>query len=327
MPSWKFSLLLALVLFSSPIHAVDISSAQQRADTSDEQLARWLSNMLLDHRFSLEEVRSVTGLSEQQLREATSRLLKIDLDRLPPPAVPAVDKPLRILPYPGGRHPRIGFLDGAVDPQRETKFSAFLPWDPSGYVVVDLPEAVWSNLGLTYLAHTHVPTIWSQQEVTLEQLEWNVAPDGSLSLERRLPNGISFKTWAKPTPTEVRMGMSLTNDTHQPLSDLRIQMCAMLKGAPGFAQLTNDNKLFLPPLAAVHDGSKSRWIITGWQPIHRTWGNTKCPCLHADPRIPDCPPGETREVLGWLSFYQGTDIYGELSRIYRTNWSTTQNLR
>ena len=24
------------------------------------------------------------------------------------------------MPYPGGRHPRIGFLEGAVDPQRET---------------------------------------------------------------------------------------------------------------------------------------------------------------------------------------------------------------
>jgi hypothetical protein len=34
----------------------------------------------------------------------------------------------RVLPYPGGRHPRVGFLDGAIDPQRGTKASVFAPW-------------------------------------------------------------------------------------------------------------------------------------------------------------------------------------------------------
>jgi hypothetical protein len=52
---------------------------------------------------------------------------------------------LFVLPYPGGRHPRIGFLDGAVNPQRETKISVSTPWDEQSYVVVDLPEAIWSN--------------------------------------------------------------------------------------------------------------------------------------------------------------------------------------
>ena len=68
---------------------------------------------------------------------------------------------LKVLPYPGGRHPRIGFLDGAIRPQRETKFSVFLPWDLSQYVVVDLPEAIWMKRGkdreLLYLAHTARP--------------------------------------------------------------------------------------------------------------------------------------------------------------------------
>ena len=34
-----------------------------------------------------------------------------------------------MLPYPGGRHPRLGFLDGAIRPQRETKVSVFAPWE------------------------------------------------------------------------------------------------------------------------------------------------------------------------------------------------------
>ena len=70
-----------------------------------------------------------------------------------------------MLPYPGGRHPRIGFLEGAIDPQRETKLSVFTPWHDSSYVVADVPEAIWSNLGLTYLAHTHIPTIWTAQKI------------------------------------------------------------------------------------------------------------------------------------------------------------------
>ena len=51
------------------------------------------------------------------------------------------------------------------------------------YVVVDVPEAIWSNLGLTYLAHTHIDTIWGRKNFSLPQLEWNVKGDGSLSHE------------------------------------------------------------------------------------------------------------------------------------------------
>jgi hypothetical protein len=31
--------------------------------------------------------------------------------------------------------------------------------------------------------------------------------------------------------------------------------------------------------------------------------------------VEDCPPGETRSVRGWLSFYEGTDIDAELKRL------------
>ena len=76
------------------------------------------------------------------------------LQGIRPPAKPP-DR-LLLLPYPGGRHPRIGFLEGAIDPHRDTKCSVFLPW--GGYAVVDVPEAVWCEKQLVYLAHTHLPT-------------------------------------------------------------------------------------------------------------------------------------------------------------------------
>jgi hypothetical protein len=89
----------------------------------------------------------------------------------------------------------------------------------------------------------------------------------------------------------------------------------MLKGAAGFEQQTNDNKVFASPYAACRSSDGKKWIITAWDPVHRCWDNPKCPCLHSDPKFPDCAPGETQRVRGWLSFYEGSDIHAEFRRI------------
>ena len=96
--------------------------------------------MILDHRFTAQEVRLATGLPIDQAEREVQRIQAIDTEPRP--------SRLRVLPYPGGRHPRRGFLDGALDPERETKISIFPPWEDGGYAVVDVPEAVFSNLGL-----------------------------------------------------------------------------------------------------------------------------------------------------------------------------------
>src|SRR5207237_2080147 len=132
----------------------------------DADLKYWLQNMVWYHRFSADELAEATGLTRDDI---AATLKEFDIRPDNRPKRPA-DAPLLVLPYPGGRHPRIGFLDGAVNPQRETKISVFTPWDPKSYVVADVPEALWSNLGLTYLAHTHVPTLWTNQKITLEPL-------------------------------------------------------------------------------------------------------------------------------------------------------------
>ena len=96
----------------------------------------------------------------------------------------------------------------------------------------------------------------------------------------------------------------------------------MLKGAKGFSQQTNENKIFEKPYVACRSDDGRRWIITAWTPCDRVWGNAPCPCLHSDPKFPDCPVGETRLLRGWLSFYEGTDIRAELRRIDTTGWQT-----
>lgn len=317
-------LLQRLVVLGLVLIQVTIVSAQDVANArrpkNDDDLRRWLQNMVWYHHFSTEEIRQATGLSDAEIRDATRRF------EIRPETKPTrpVDAPVLVLPYPGGRHPRIGFLDGAVDPQRETKISVFTPWDPTSYVVVDVPEAIWSNLGLTYLAHTHVPTIWSKRDIVLPQLEWNRRPNGDLEIQRELPNKIAIAARIVPGKNGVRMKLTLTNGTSEPLSDLRVQNCVMLRGAIGFDQQTNDNKLLQSPYVACRNEASDRWIITAWQPCHRPWANPPCPCLHSDPKFPDCPPGESRTVVGWLSFYEGTDVQAELKRLQELRWDRVE---
>lgn len=286
-----------------------------RRPRSEQERRKWLENMVWQHQYSIEEVHGATGLSQDFIAK--------ELDRF---NISAATKPRRsdenllVIPYPGGKHPRIGFLEGAINPQRETKVSIFTPWDPSSYVVLDVPEAIWSNLGLTYLAHTHIPTLWEQQGIALEQLEWAESPDGSLECERELPNGIVFGTKLEPDSDAMHMEMWLTNGTAEALTDLRVQICGLLKFAKGSEQQNNDNKLFWGPYAACGNAAGDRWVIMGWDPIHRTWGNEDCPCVHADPQFPDCLPGETQRLRGWFSFFEGTNVFREMLRIDRTGW-------
>ncbi len=316
------SILFGIVVVGSAAHtAIAIDPATARRPKNDDDLRYWLQNMVWYHRFTAEEIKAATGLTENEIAAALKRF-GITPDNKPKRSSGA---PLLVLPYPGGRHPRIGFLDGAVNPQRETKVSVFTPWDAENYVVVDVPEAIWSNLGLTYLAHTHVETVWTRQKIELEPLEWNRRSDGAFDIERKLPNGIVFGVKVVSTTNVVRMELWLTNGTKETLRDLRVQNCVMLKGAKGFEQQTNDNKVFSSPCVACRSSDGKRWIITAWEPCHRPWANPPVPCLHSDPKFPDCSPGETKRLRGRLSFYEGVDIEAEFRRIDQTGWRETVN--
>ena len=172
-----------------------------RTPADDDDLRYWLDNMVSYHRFTTAEVRAATGLSAESVRSALERFeIRVE----PPPERP-VDSRLLVMPYPGGRHPRTGFLDGALRPQRETKISVFAPWNDHDYFVLDVPEAIRRNdearHGLLYLAHDHVDTMWTKQQVELESLEWQRNADGALVMERRLPNGVVFGTKVTPAGT------------------------------------------------------------------------------------------------------------------------------
>lgn len=282
-----------------------------RQPSSDDELRFWLSNMLVDHHYSLVEASAVTGMSPREIAASVARL----------GAVKRVDLPenrLRVLPYPGGRHPRTGFRDGAIRPQRETKLSVFLPWDAKSYVVVDVPEAIWWNRGdqreLLYLAHTHVPTTWDKLSQTVSPAEWQRTSNG-WQVTRRLPNGVAFGCDAVAGDRELQLKLWIRNDSTEVLKGLNVQNCVMLAAASGFDQLSNENKRLKSPFVACRDGDGQRWIITGWQACVRPWANEPCPCMHADPQFPDCPPSESKELKGIIAFYEGEDIDAELERL------------
>ena len=286
---------------ASDLQTIETQSRSLRSNDRD----RWLDNMIIDHRFNEFEIRNATGLPLEEARR------EINTRATTPP-----EPGLRLRPYPGGRHPRRGFLDGALNPQRETKVSVFPPWEDGGYVVVDVPEAIFSNLGLTYLAHTHIPTIW--EDVNLEKLEWTVDDRNSmdsLTMARELPNGIRFTSQVSSVHDGATMSISLYNGTDQELSGLRVQVCAMLKGAVGFQNQEKLQTLHRPPFIAIKAVDKPRWIITGWSPNHRCWTNPPVPCVHSDPVFPDCSKGETVRVSGGVWFYEGENVQSELARL------------
>jgi peptidoglycan/xylan/chitin deacetylase (PgdA/CDA1 family) len=253
----------------------------------------WLENMIGAHRYSTEESAKVLGWTDKQVAAAAEEIK------------PAPLKGLQVRPYPGGRALRVGFREGAIDPLRGTKASVFLPWSPEQYVVIDLPEAIFSNLGLLFLAHTHVPTIWNGENRIIDNVDWERLPQGGLRSRWRLPNTIEFGAVVRPEADQVRMELWLTNGAPEPLTKLRTQICVLLKGAPDFNDQTNDNKVMGKTMAAVKSRAGNRWIMTEWEHCGRTWANAPCPCLHSDPVLPDCPPGETVRVAGRLWFAEG----------------------
>lgn len=226
---------------------------------------------------------------------------------------------VEVLPYPGGRHPRAGFLDGAIDPLRGTKAGVFLPWDTDSYLVIDLPELITSHLGHLFLAHTHVPTIWNERDVWLDNVDWTRNGDGSLSLSWPLPNGVVFGAEIRPGSVEhgVDLELWLRNGLDEKLRGLRTQICVMLKAAVGFGTATTDNKTFESPVAAVRSADGERWILTAWDNAGRVWGNKDCPCMHSDPLLPDCQPGDTVRVRGRLWFVEGSEISSEIAAARR----------
>lgn len=294
---------MAVLLFA-------LTAAPATGAPQGEDLRFWLENMIWYHHYTLDEMAQATGLPKPEIERATKDL---DITRATRPKRNP-QAPLLVLPYPGGRHPRIGFLDGAINPMRGTKFSVFLPWPDAGYVVVDLPEAIWANGELIFLAHTHIPTVWDKKGITLPDIDWTRKEGGRLESRRRLPDDVEFAMRVLPRREFVDMELSIENGSDKALTQIRSQNCVMLKGAPDFNGQTSENKVKIDEVVAVRSKDGRRWIATAWD-SGRPWENPPVPCMHSDPNFPDCPPGKTVTARGRIFFYEGEDIRDEIQRL------------
>ncbi|MEW4567388.1 hypothetical protein AB1L88_05920 [Tautonia sp. JC769] len=283
----------------------------------DEALEQSLRSMLVYHDFSVEEMAAATGRPAEFVRRALDHF---ELSRETRPELPD-DGRLLILPYPGGRHPRLGFLDGAIDPRADTKVSLISPWGGREYVVVDLPEAIWWEDELLFLAHTHIPTLWTEAGIELGPQPWARQSDRSLSNRRRFPNGVTVDAKIVPVRQGVVMELSLTNHGEVPLRDLRAQVCVLLRGLSGFDEQSADWDALQAPYAARRSQDRAdRWLVTAWDDCQRAWANPDCPCLHSDPKFPDCPPGQTVKARGVIAFVEAADFRSACDAVDRLNW-------
>lgn len=266
--------------------------------------------MVESHGFEDAEVAAGMGWDVEKAREERERL------GLKKKVAGGRDKAgrLRVLAYPGGRHPRIGFLEGAVEPRRETKVSVFTPWEGGGYVVVDVPEAVFCDRGLIWLAHQHIPTVWDQKGLELEKQEWRREGEGVLASRRILPDGVEIAVRIESGRDEVRMRMEVFNGSDKPLKEVRGQVCVMMKGAKGFAGQSEAGVIKEGMWAAKKSAEGSQWVVTGWRPLHRTWNNIAVPCIHSDPWIGEVGVGQSRGAEGMVWFWEGEDVRGEMKR-------------
>ncbi|MCH1510432.1 MAG: hypothetical protein L7T84_14585 [Akkermansiaceae bacterium] len=287
----------------------------QRPPKSEEDLKYWLENMVWYHQFSSDEISLATGLTEQEISSALERL-NISHENHPP----RNKERLLALPYPGGRHPRIGETELAINPQRETKVTVFPPWEDGGYAVLDLPEAIRIGETYFYIAHSDLSTIWERQNIVLPALEWSRKDDGILESSRNLPNGIAFRAKVTPMVDHLKLDFWLTNGSGGPLQNIHIQNCLLLGNLEGFKSQAGGNLYAWGNYSACRNGEENRWIITAWEHVGKNWGIKECPCLHADPILPLIRKGETIRLQGLVSFYEGQNIGAEFKRIEKTGW-------
>ncbi|MCC6796745.1 MAG: polysaccharide deacetylase family protein [Candidatus Hydrogenedentes bacterium] len=283
--------------------------------------AFWL-NVMQHHKYTEEEIATVF---DWPLNTLTARMPAFEKDPIAWPQPTKKDR-IVVLPYPGGRHPRIGFLDGAVAPLRGTKVSIFSPWDldketgnDANYVVLDIPEAIFSKEdGLLFLAHTHVQTVWDKQHTPIDDNEWELLPNGALENAWTLPNKVRFGARILPANEAVDLELWLENGTDKSLTGLRTQICAMLKGMKGFDQQTSQNKQFTGSVAVTELPDGERNILVSFERCGRVWGNEKCPCMHSDPVLPDAAPGQRVSVTGRLWFHHGPGLDRSIARGQRS---------
>lgn len=105
--SWLWSLVWISAVDAEP----QTSTVRSPQGTADQ--AEWLENMIRFHRFTAAEIRDATGLGDEVIAAALKQwgpTSEASASGTGSKGFTHADGTIGILPYPGGRHPRLGFL-------------------------------------------------------------------------------------------------------------------------------------------------------------------------------------------------------------------------
>jgi len=212
-------------------------------------------------------------------------------------------------------------------------------WPSQDYIWIDLPEAIFTRQGLLYLSHVN-PRVQPVVFPDPPAVAWKRIP-GGIGYERVLPNKVAFG--AKVTAGEgvADLELFIRNGSDGPLNDITLQTCFFLRAITEFGAYTADNKYvhvsgagWVPFAEARKRNDETGKYRLGWrsgpkiadlpimvtrsaaadQLIACTWGkhthslvtNPNHPCMHADPFLPDLPPGASATIRGKLIFFEGS---------------------
>ncbi|MDA2927634.1 hypothetical protein MYX78_10475, partial [Acidobacteria bacterium AH-259-G07] len=110
------------------------------------------------------------------------------------------------------------------------------PWASADYILLDYPEAIFSDQGLLYLSHVNprYPVLFPN----LPKVTWRKLPSG-LVFDRYLPNGVRFGgRVVKKTASTVELQLYIENGSAKPLTNIRLQTCAYVRAIKEFADFT-----------------------------------------------------------------------------------------
>lgn len=212
-------------------------------------------------------------------------------------------------------------------------------WPSQDYLWLDFPEAIFTSQGLLFLSHINppIPTVYSD----LPGVPWRPLPDG-VEFERLLPNGVAFGgSIRKGKETSVDLHLFLRNGTQAPLENITLQTCAFLRAIKEFADYTRDNKRVhvpdagwipveqagkypegtgpyrvgwrtkgkavsdLPAMLCLSNSAKRLVAMTWFEDTISMVSNPGHPCMHADPKFRNLPPGEEASIHGKILFFEG----------------------
>lgn len=264
----------------------------------------------------------------------------------PSAAATAAESKTQLLTEPPGdtyeTHARgVRILPGRWRPHYPWEQIAWIspPWASQDYLWFDFPEAIFTRQGMLFLSHAN-PTVEPPRFPDIEAVPWVTTPTG-LRYERRLPNGFRWIGELKRSRSHVDYYLEFINDSDEAYSEIRLQTCLMLRAAQEFGPYRPDNKFvhvrdrgwmpfeearkLEPPLGKYRLGwrggpeiSDLPVIITKSEEPNRmvamTWfdstyslmQNPPRPCMHADPFVPDLPPGKRATIPGRIWFFEGS---------------------